>query len=54
MLAAAAFLQACLGVATLLTGVAVAVAALHQAGAMVVFSCAVWSAFALTCSVPRS
>jgi cytochrome c oxidase assembly protein subunit 15 len=47
MLAAAAFLQACLGVATLFTGVAVAVAALHQAGAMIVFSCAVWCAFAL-------
>jgi cytochrome c oxidase assembly protein subunit 15 len=53
VLALVAFLQACLGVATLLTGVAVAVAALHQAGAMVVFSCAVWCAFALRRSEPR-
>jgi cytochrome c oxidase assembly protein subunit 15 len=53
LLAAAAFLQASLGVATLLTGVAVVVAALHQAGAMVVFSCAVWCAFAFSRAAPR-
>jgi cytochrome c oxidase assembly protein subunit 15 len=41
-LAATALVQAGLGIATLLTGVDIAVAAAHQAGAMIVFSLAVW------------
>ncbi len=42
-----ALVQASLGVATLLTHVPVALAAAHQAGALVTFSLAVWCVFAL-------
>ncbi len=45
-LAVAAVAQAGLGVATLLTGVAIWIAAIHQAGAMVVFTLALWTAHA--------
>jgi heme a synthase len=41
-LGAMALAQAALGIATLLTGVDIAVAAAHQGGAMIVFSLAVW------------
>jgi cytochrome c oxidase assembly protein subunit 15 len=41
-LAAMALVQAGLGIATLLTGVEIAIAAAHQAGALIVFSLAVW------------
>ena len=45
-LAGVALLQACLGVATLLTGVSVPVAAVHQANALALFSMAVWGVWA--------
>ena len=45
MLAGAGFLQACLGVATLLSGVALHLAAAHQAGAVVVVTAAIWAVF---------
>ena len=45
-LALAAVAQAALGVATLLTGVTIWIAATHQAGAMVVFTLALWTAHA--------
>ncbi len=45
-LAAAAVAQAGLGVAVLLTGVEIGLAATHQAGAMVVFTLALWTAHA--------
>ena len=45
-LAGVALLQACLGVATLLTGVSVPVAAIHQANALALFSTAVWGVWA--------
>jgi heme a synthase len=41
-----AVLQAALGIATLLTGVALPLAATHQAGALVTFSLAVWCVYA--------
>jgi cytochrome c oxidase assembly protein subunit 15 len=41
-LAAMALAQAGLGIATLLTGVDIVIAAAHQAGAMILFSLAVW------------
>ena len=41
-LAAVAVAQVCLGIATLLTVVPVSLGALHQAGAVVFFGCAVW------------
>lgn len=40
-------LQAGLGVATLLSGVALPLAAAHQAGAVLLFACALWTGFAL-------
>jgi len=40
--------QLCLGVSTLLSGVAPPLAAAHQAGAVVVFACALWAAFRST------
>jgi cytochrome c oxidase assembly protein subunit 15 len=46
-LAAAVLLQVCAGIATLLTRVPVALAALHQAGALVVFTCALGLAHSL-------
>jgi cytochrome c oxidase assembly protein subunit 15 len=46
-LLAAAILQACVGVATLLLRVPVPLAAVHQAGALVVFTCALGLAHAL-------
>jgi cytochrome c oxidase assembly protein subunit 15 len=46
-LALAVALQACAGIATLLARVPVALAALHQAGALVVFTCALGLAHAL-------
>ncbi len=45
-LAVAAVIQAGLGVATLLTGVEIWIAATHQACAMVVFTLALWTAYA--------
>jgi cytochrome c oxidase assembly protein subunit 15 len=47
VLAAAALVQFGLGVATLVLIVPVALAAAHQAGALVLFTAALWSAFAL-------
>jgi cytochrome c oxidase assembly protein subunit 15 len=44
-LAVAVIAQACLGVATLLTGVDLWLAATHQAGALVVFTLAIWTSF---------
>jgi len=56
-LGAAALVQAGLGIATLLSVVAVPIAAAHQAGAMILFSLAVWCLHALSSkahSNPRS
>ena len=47
VLAAMAVVQAALGVATLLSTVAIVAAVAHQAGALVLFSLAVWAAHAL-------
>jgi cytochrome c oxidase assembly protein subunit 15 len=46
-LAIAVLLQVCAGIATLLTRVPVALAALHQAGALAVFTCALGLAHSL-------
>jgi cytochrome c oxidase assembly protein subunit 15 len=46
-LVVAVALQACAGIATLLSRVAVPLAAIHQAGALVVFTCALGLAHAL-------
>jgi cytochrome c oxidase assembly protein subunit 15 len=43
LLAYAVFTQACLGVLTLLLHVPLAVALVHQAGAMIVLTAAVWN-----------
>ncbi len=43
LMAVTAALQLCLGIATVLTGASIFVAWAHQAGALVLFSCAVWA-----------
>ena len=45
MLAGVGFLQACLGVATLLSGVSLPLAAAHQAGAVLTLTAAIWTVF---------
>ncbi len=48
MLLLALLVQLALGVATLLSGVALPLAAAHQAGAVLLFTAALWNAFGLT------
>jgi cytochrome c oxidase assembly protein subunit 15 len=52
-LLAAVALQISIGIATLLLGVPVPLAALHQSGALIVFTCAIALAHALSPTVSR-
>jgi cytochrome c oxidase assembly protein subunit 15 len=47
-------LQASLGIATLLNAVPIPLAAMHQAGAVLLLACALWTAHASSASTPRA